>query len=478
MTTQRKVSLFLLAAAAVLSVSGCGSNSSGSSSPPPVHNEWTWKGGSSAADQPGSYGNLGTASPSDIPGGRTYPSSWTDAAGNFWLFGGYGFASSSGTDGDLNDLWEFSDGEWKWVSGSNQINQKGSYGTEGVASATNVPGSRYWAESWTGKSGDLWLFGGLGWDSQGLRGYLNDLWKYSNGEWTWMSGPDIEAQGDGSTSLGTGVYGTKGVANPANTPGARVDASAWSDAAGDLWLFGGTGADDGTHGFGVLNDLWKYNPSLNQWTWMAGSSIADQVGVYGTLGTPSPANTPGARFGAATWTDAAGNLWLFGGVGNDVNGQCRGTAPPCELDDLWEYSPSLNEWTWMGGPDVGNVAGVYGTKGVPSPSNLPPPRDNAITWVDSAGNFWLFGGDSPYNMNDLWKYDPSTREWTWMSGSTGTNGAGVYGTLGVPAPANTPGCRDGSAAWTDRSGNLWLFAGEADTCTGNAKFNDLWEYTP
>lgn len=476
MRKRGNVFLFLLTGAALLCCTGCGGSDSATPPPPPppaVHNEWTWLGGSQTANQPGTYGIRGTASPNNIPGGRAFPAARSDAAGDLWLFGGYGYASG-GMAGDLNDLWEYSNGEWKWVHGSNQTDQWGTYGTQGIAATTNVPGARWWAESWTDKSGNFWVFGGLGWDSQGSRGSLNDFWKYSDGKWTWMSGSNLAAWAVDGGWTGPGIYGTKGAANPNNTPGARVAGSAWTDVSGNLWLFGGTGSDDGTRGVGVLNDLWKY--SGGEWTWVAGSSSADQLGVYGTQGTPGPANTPGARFGAVTWTDAVGNLWLFGGIGQDLNGECQGTGPPCELNDLWEFSPSLNEWTWMGGPDVGNEAGVYGTQGVAAPGNLPPPRDDAMTWTDSAGNFWLFGGDSPYNMNDLWKY--GNGEWTWMGGSTGWGEPGVYGTLGVPATGNIPGCREGSATWTDKSGNLWLFGGEADACISNLKFNDLWEYQP
>jgi len=34
------------------------------------------------------------------------PVNWTDASGNFWLFGGNGF-DSAGTQGYLNDLWKY-----------------------------------------------------------------------------------------------------------------------------------------------------------------------------------------------------------------------------------------------------------------------------------------------------------------------------------------------------------------------------------
>src|SRR5664279_3643867 len=50
-------------------------------------------------------------------------------------------------------------------------------------------------------------------------------------EWTWVTGADYAGQ--------PGTYGTKGVADPSNVPGARSDAVSWNDDAGNLWLFGG-----------------------------------------------------------------------------------------------------------------------------------------------------------------------------------------------------------------------------------------------
>ena len=65
------------------------------------------------------------------------------------------------------------------------------------------------------------------------------------------------------------------------------------------------------------------------------------------------------------------------------------------------------------------------------------------------------------DLNDLWEFNPSTNEWTWMGGSSTPccNAPGVYGTLGVPAPANIPGGRFAPSIWTDLNGNLWLFGG-------------------
>ena len=62
-----------------------------------------------------------------------------------------------------------------------------------------------------------------------------------------------------------------------------------------LWGYG----FDANGNVGNLNDLWEFNPSTKQWTWMGGSSTVGnrrgQPGVYGTSGTPAAGNIPGGR---------------------------------------------------------------------------------------------------------------------------------------------------------------------------------------
>ncbi len=67
-------------------------------------------------------------------------------------------------------------GQWTWVSGSHY----GTYGTQGTADASNVPGARYGSVSWIDHSGNLWLLGGWGQTSPTIAatGSLNDLWQY------------------------------------------------------------------------------------------------------------------------------------------------------------------------------------------------------------------------------------------------------------------------------------------------------------
>jgi N-acetylneuraminic acid mutarotase len=652
--------------------------------------EWTWMGGSSTfggyGGPAGVYGTWMTPAVGNHPGGRQASTSWTDSNGNFWLYGGVGM-DSAGVLGELDDLWEFSPltNQWAWMSGSNtfvprangEIGPLAIYGADQAPNVANTPGGLDSAIGWTDKSGNLWLYGGYGFDANGSKGYFNDLWKYqpsagslpvtatpsfsmntgsyaagqtlaisdatpgatiyyvvtgsptatkytnpitlsstetvdavavasgyaasgvatatytvptaatptfslvpgtystvqaitladttpgvsiyysingapttasnvykgpitastsetieaiavANGyansavatanytiwptsalnEWAWMGGLSSGAENQEYGILGTPAIG--------NIPGARVQASSWTDSSGNFWLFGGNG------GYGGLNDLWKFNPSTKEWAWIGGNIATScdtnasgieacsqsQPGVYGTLGTPATENTPGGRQGASSWIDSSGNFWIFGGYGLDANGT-RGLTI---LNDLWKFNPSANDWVWMSGSstvgsncftyDVGEMScarpSVYGTLGTPAAGNTPGSREDATTWTDSKGNLWLFGGWSfdvvngvQYYFDDLWEFNPLTNQWAWMGGSSTRDGSacfqnvsyyyltcgepGTYGTIVTPSSGNIPGGRAGATGWTDSSGNFWLFSGNGFDANGYfGDPNDLW----
>jgi N-acetylneuraminic acid mutarotase len=432
------------------------------------------------------FGYSGGQQCSRGPGGAV---TWTDKNGNLWLFGGVG-ADSAGGWGVLNDLWVFNPAneEWTWIGGSKVLGtascagpygtygQPSIYGTLGVPATTNIPGARGFSINWTDGGGNLWLFGGYG-CSGGNVSYLNDLWKFSPvaNTWTWVSGNNPPPSG---SSGQPGVYGTLGTPSDTNIPGGRVQSVSWADSSGNLWLFGGSGFDS-TNKQGNFNDLWEFNPAANTWTWMSGSDTVNAQGIYGTLGVAATANVPGARSGSTSWTDSKGNFWLFGGSGDDSTG--TGGV----LNDLWEFSPSAKTWTWVSGSSTVGAQAVYGTVGVAATGNVPGSRSAAVGWIDSSGNLWLFGGtgySAPFiYLNDLWEFNPTNKEWAWMSGSNAVNGdqPGSYGTSGTAATTNTPGGREAALGWTDGSGNFWFFGGVGYASTATAGYtNDLWRLQP
>lgn len=113
---------------------------------------------------------------------------------------------------------------------------------------------------------------GMGQDVNNTVGYLNDLWKYNLDcpGWMWMKGS--------TTADAIGVYGTKGVAASGDTSGARQDSTGLlGPSDGLLWMLGGLS------GSTFYQDVWTFDiyGSAN-WTWMSGSNLGNQPGIYGT----------------------------------------------------------------------------------------------------------------------------------------------------------------------------------------------------
>src|SRR5437867_2380695 len=170
----------------------------------------------------------------------------------------------------LNDLWKFDPvaGQWTWVSGSNLANQNGVYGTQGIsnattnAAATNVPGSRWGSMGWVNPDGNLFLFGGFGYGSQGSQptGFLNDVWEYqlSTGEWIWWKG-SVDADQPGTYITSPVNFFQLNYTN--NAVGARRGAAHWGpNPFGYVYLFGGEGYAGAGGPYGELNDVWRYLP--------------------------------------------------------------------------------------------------------------------------------------------------------------------------------------------------------------------------
>lgn len=417
--------------------------------------EWTWMNG---ADTTG-------GSTPNAPSARSGAVSWTDHMGRLWLFGG---TTASGSTNDLNDLWLYDPValQWTWKGGASTTNAAGAYVSEGSESPGNMPGARQGAAGWVDSAGNLWLFGGQGYDASDTNGLLADLWEYvvADNEWIWVAGE-------------SSAY-AMGAMDPSAEPGPRSGAVGWCDASNHFWLFGGGGTTaDGNGNPSPTNDLWEYTGGA--WTLVSGSQTPAATGIYGTKGKAAAGDLPGSRTLASGFVDGAGNLWLFGGQGYAAVG---GSGA---LNDLWSFSPTSMQWTWVGGWNTVNGAGDFGTKSTTSGTLLPGARYAASTSVDASGNLWLFGGTG-YDGNgasgalgDLWEYEISAAQWIWMGGSQTRTNVGSYGTEGTGAPGNAPGARSAGGAWVDGSGNFWLFGGQGLATTQTpGSLNDLWQFAP
>jgi hypothetical protein len=379
--------------------------------------------------------------------------------------------------------------------GPSGATDQGNYGAEYVFSASNEPGYRGSAVSWTDSSGVFWMFGGHGFDSAGDYGFLNDLWAFdsargAHGEWAWMGGSKIMGA--------TATYGTEFAFSADNMPPALGDAMASIDANGRVWFFGG-----GNPNFGISNDLWVFDPAQGthgEWAWIGNGpqtcakEKCERLSNAGTVGQFAAGFHPGGREHCTAWFDPDGRFWIFGGDGYDSKYSTKGTL---SLTELWVFDPSQGshgEWAWMGGTSAlsyvysPEMASSYGIEYQFADGNWPGQRAGAISWNDSNGNLWLFGGlgydSTSLNalLNDLWVFDPrkgTHGQWSWMGGSSAGNQSGVYGTGRQFAPGNMPGGRYGGMGWIDSIGRFWLLGGFGSDKNGReGDLNDLWVFDP
>lgn len=423
---------------------------------------WTWMNGSQGVNPPAIYGTMGISDPFNTPQGLYGCITWKDLNGNFWLFGGADYWAFP-----YNTLWKYepSNNSWTWVRGDIFPYQPGVYGTKGIPSPLNDPGSRaYGALSWVDANNNLWLYGGDGMDLFADAGNLSDLWKYSvaNNEWTWVNG-------DSSVNL-PATYSDFQIFSSGNHPGMRMETTAnWQDAAGNFWFFGGC-----TNNFSFPDDLWKYDPSIDQWAWMWGGNFNTPPN-YGIKGIFSPTNSPGARCTYSAWKDFSGKLYLLGGTVDFFSGP--------HYADLWAFDPAINQWAWISGssfPFSQSVADSFCNEGE---DYFPGARfENRASGTTISGAFLLFGGASFHYpdsiLGDLWSYNPVSNTWQIISGTLASNTNSQYGNLGVASILNRPSGRAGAVSWVDDESNFWLFGGtENGPVNGLVRKNDLWKFT-
>ncbi len=321
--------------------------------------QWTWVGGSQAMDAAPSYGSRGMAAPSNDPGARGAAATWVDSSGNLWLFGGTPLF-----DRAFGDLWKYdiANGQWTWVSGSDQPNSNPVYGTPGVPGNTTTPGAGYGFGFWQDGMGNFWLLDGV-----------SIVWTYSE-----------------STGLWTAVTANS-PATITSRPYPRLGPAAGYDAIDmQALIFGGVAEIPLVRSAPPdAETVWSFNGSV--WT----GEVAPQVS----------GSSPGSTLFPENWTDRSGALWVYGGW---YYGAQAGASPTDGVFSKFT-STSGGGGTWTAVPGGGDTA-VYGTLNIPNGTNTPGPRTYATTWVDGKGNFWFFGGTTVeggnFVANDLWEYVP------------------------------------------------------------------------
>jgi N-acetylneuraminic acid mutarotase len=219
----------------------------------------------------------------------------------------------------------------------------------------------------------------------------------------------------------------------------------------------GTGVDTAEV---VLNDFWQYDPILDLWTQKAdvpGSPRRDAVGFeaggkgYVGTGIDNDESFSGSKLKDFWEYDPLTNVWVqkadFPGSGGngvyfatgfsiDAKGYicCGKIGPNSYTNQLWEYKPSINQWTQRA-----NFPG-----GV---------RYQLSSFIVGYDAFVGLGANQDIFKKDFWKYNAGTNQWSQIS--------------------DLPASERGAACTFTIGSRGYLCIG-----TDGGLLDDLWEYNP
>ncbi len=251
----------------------------------------------------------------------------------------------------------------------------------------------------------------------------------AQGENTWLQKADFgDLKRERAVSFSIGDYGYVGTGEDSMNVSKKdlwrydPDANSWSQMANlpgverrnavafviDEIGYVGTGIDSASSWVGtLLFDFWAYDPSSNSWTAKANYPGGSGFGVYYA-----------AAFSA-------------GGKGYVT---CGKMGSNWYASDLWEYDPTLDNWT----PKAPFPAGVrYGL--------------SALS-IDDLG-YVGFGIDQDLYRRDWWQYNPTTNAWT--------------------AKSDLPGSERGTASTFTIGQRGFIVLG-----ANGSYIDELWQYNP
>eukprot|EP00158_Paraphelidium_tribonemae_P007708 Partr_v1_DN28337_c0_g1_i1_m79233 putative Inherit from NOG: hedgehog protein len=341
-----------------------------------------------------------------------------------------------------NDDWVF-DPEtrrWAWIAGPSN-NATGSYGPIGIALVSNSPGFRIrFAGDYHQARGEFIMYGG-GMQVEDIA-HLSDLWSFDFTTYFWTLLAGTSALDEAPR------YNSRGISNATTTPGAKMSPGGIvHPITGEFLVYGGY------HAEAYYGDMFAFNFATSCWTWISGPAGTDAFASLGLMGEFSPFYHPAPRrFAGMVINTQTNDVLIFGGIG---------TAG--YLNDLWIFRRETLVWAWVSGTTAADGPPVYGIKGQGDVSNVPGGRHGTIScYHEKSGLFLVYGGaavDSNFNadyMSDLWGYNPTSKEWTWIAGSSVIMTPPVFS-----VGSQLAGAQQFSAITVDQlSGTVYMFGGD------------------
>lgn len=361
-------------------------------------------------------------------GSRGGSSLWQEDVYNVWTFGGQGRYNGQSTL--KNDLWKYNTNDRKWT-----LEHPGSDNVDISAKNKNrAPVPRKFTAMCGAAHSVIVVYGGMNKNKQ----VLGDTWVFALKEKEWLPLSEMLKKLR-NESIG-------------ESPSPRADAVVWCMQT-KLMIFGGI-----SETFDQLDDMWEFSLIDLKWRQEKLSSELHREGII----RPSVVY-PAGRSGAASWVGHNQQLYMFSGNVKNKN-KIDSHHNAGFSTDLWNFDCKKNTWTVVMGNPNKCIEGYYGKKGYANEKNIPGCRRGTVSWTDSEGHLWMFGGEGASSdprtiskempdviLNDLWYFDLDYKMWSWMGGSNKASDPGSYGTADNEFERGRyPSCRTDAMSF-----NMW-----------------------
>jgi hypothetical protein len=331
----------------------------------------------------------------------------------------------------------FAQNQWTWMSGYlvsdiGWMNPRplpsplSVRGTPWTLGSVVKPSVREHSGGGIANNNEIYVYGGASLESE----YSSDFWVYDISQQKWAFISDLGWQIIG------GIIGQE---SPTAHPGGRNRMASAVDNNGNIWMFGGLYYEKNVSEIFTKSDLWMYNTKTRKFTY-----YDDYAGSQ---------TKPSERYRARAWFDDANNMWMYGGAVDTPNGSFS-------YNDLWMFNTTSKSWIFISGNknqayckncSNGSYPAIAGTGGT---QYFPRSRSDYAYWKDSFGNIWIYGGYAESHgtdeYGDLWKFNPSTKVWTLISGDDALN---------PPKTAINPGSRNAPYCWVGTDNKLYMTGG-------------------